>query len=119
MDYGFHIEAPYVYTFFAGIVTALFRPVPPAVPVVAACTCQCDCSGTAQWGARALLLLGALGLASLQALAVGGYWLAQSRGRASRTARAAPSHTRPSAGPAPGASRPSASHHPRALPPDQ
>ena len=75
MDWGAHPEAPYVYTFFAGVLAVLFRPPASAVPVVAACgcECQCDCAGTGQWGARALLVSGAAALLLAQGLVFGGY----------------------------------------------
>ena len=104
MDFGPHFEAPYVYTFLAGLVTALWRPTTPPLPVVAACSCQCDCTGTNQWSVRALLVLGACVLLLVQALAFGGYQLVSRTLRARRAVRA----------PAP---KPSSSSRPRTLPP--
>lgn len=104
MDFGPHFEAPYVYTFLAGLVTALWRPTTPPLPVVAACNCQCDCTGTNQWSVRALLALGACVLLLVQALAFGGYQLVSRTLRARRAVRA----------PTP---KPSSSSRPRTLPP--
>ena len=81
MDFGTHVEAPYVYSFFAGVAAVLLRPLAPAAPVVAACSCQCDCAGTEHWGARALFR-GAAALLILQAGVLGGCWAARACWRA-------------------------------------
>jgi hypothetical protein len=92
MDWGAHPETPFVYTFFAGVLTALLRPIAPAAPVVAACgcECQCDCAGTGQWGAWALLVSGAAALLFAQGLVFGGYHLVR-RWQAGSTQLQAPS----------------------------
>lgn len=81
MDWGAHPEAPYVFTFFAGVLAVLFRPPASTAPVVAACACECQCvcAGTGQCGAWALLVSGAAALLLAQGLVYGGYHLVYSR----------------------------------------
>ena len=86
MNWGVFSEAPYVYTFFAGATAALFRPLPPAAPVIAACTCECDCEGTAHWGARALIFVGVASCLFVQLIFIGCLWAARAAWESRRVA---------------------------------